>query len=349
VALRSYYRREYRHALQSLTHSVDTLAFDLQHTLRWADRHTFVWGGGAGINVEKTEGTLALAFDPADRNYALSNLFARNEFALPARAFLTLGAQIERNAFSGVSVQPSARARIMLPRNQVLWGGVTRAVRRPTRLDTDLVSRTPVGFVLFRGNPDFAPETAIASEVGYRTRLGARVSFDATLFHHDYDDLRSIEAPTALGAPFVIGNSLEGRSQGVETALVVKPTAWWRTEADYTWLDVKITPSPGSRNIGAISNEANDPRHLFGLRASFDLPHAVEADAMLRSVSALQSPRVPAYAELGIRVGWHAAPGTELFAVGDNLLHRQHPEFGADVAHRVEIERAVRAGVTLRF
>jgi hypothetical protein len=30
-------------------------------------------------------------------------------------------------------------------------------------------------------------------------------------------------------------------------------------------------------------------------------------------------------------------------------LHRQHPEFGAAVPHRVEIERDVRAGVTFRF
>src|SRR4030095_11536210 len=111
IAIRSYYRREYRRAPNSLTHSVDTVAFDLQHSTQWADRHTLIWGGGAGINVEHTQGRATLALEPADRNYALSSLFARNEFALPARVFVTLGAQIERNAFSGASLQPSARAR----------------------------------------------------------------------------------------------------------------------------------------------------------------------------------------------------------------------------------------------
>jgi iron complex outermembrane receptor protein len=349
IAIRSYYRREYRQAPASLTHSVDTLAFDLQHSIQWAGRQTLVWGGGAGINVEHTEGTFALGFDPADRNYALSTLFARNEFALPARVFLTLGAQIERNAFSGASVQPSVRARVMLPRNQMLWGAVTRAVRRPTRLDTDVVSRTSAGLVVLRGNPDFRPESAVATQAGYRVQVGSMLSFDVAVFRNDYSDLRSIEAALRPGAPLVIGNTLEGRSQGVETNVLLQPVSWLRTEVDYTWLDVDINRAAGSRSIGSVSVEANDPSYLFGWRTSIDLPRNVEADATLRAVGALPDPRVPAYTELGLRLGWRASPRTELFVVGDNLLHRQHPEFGADVPHRVEIERDVRAGVTFRF
>ena len=349
IAIRSYYRREYRRAPNSLTHSVDTVAFDLQHSTQWAGRHTLAWGGGAGINVEHTEGSATLAFEPADRNYALSSLFARNEFALPARVFVTLGAQIERNAFSGASLQPSVRARVMLPRNQMLWGAVTRAVRRPTRLDTDVVFPTPTGFVVLRGNPDFRPESAVATQGGYRVQLGTMLSFDTAVFRHDYSDLRSIEAAVSPGAPFVIGNTLEGYSQGVETNVLVQPVPWLRTEVDYTWLDVKIDRAPDSRSIGNISAEANDPSHLFAWRTSFELPRNVEADATLRYVGTLPDPRVPAYTELGLRLGWRASSTTELFVVGDNLLHRQHPEFGAAVPHRVEIERDVRAGVTFRF
>jgi iron complex outermembrane recepter protein len=349
IAIRSYYRREYRRAPNSLTHSVDTVAFDLQHSTMWAGRHTLVWGGGAGINVEHTQSGPTLGFEPADRNYALSTLFARNEFELAARVFVTLGAQIERNAFSGAAVQPSVGARVMLPRNQMVWGAVTRAIRRPTRLDTDVVSMTPTGFVVLRGNPDFRPEDAVATQAGYRVQFGSRLSFDAAVFRHDYSDLRSVEAPVRPGAPFVIGNTLQGYSQGVETNILLQPVPWLRTEIDYTWLDVNITRAPGSQSIGNVSVEANDPSHVFGWRTSLDLPRNVEADATLRTIGALPDPRVPAYTELGLRLGWHASPRTELFVVGDNLLHRQHPEFGADVPHRVEIERDVRAGVTFRF
>jgi iron complex outermembrane receptor protein len=263
--------------------------------------------------------------------------------------FVTLGAQIERNAFSGASLQPSARARIMLPRNQMLWGAVTRAVRRPTRLDTDVVSMTTTGLVVLTGNPDFRPESAVATQGGYRIQLGSMLSVDAAVFRHDYSDLRSVEGPVRLGAPFVIGNTLEGYSQGVETNVLLQPVSWLRTEVDYTWLDVKITRAPDSRSIGNISIEANDPSHIFGWRTSLDLRRNVEADATLRYVGTLPDPRVPSYTELGLRLGWRASPKTELFVVGDNLLHRQHPEFGADLPHRVEIERDVRAGVTVRF
>lgn len=349
IAIRSYYRREDRRAPNSLTHSVDTLAVDLQHSTLWGGRHRLVWGGGAGINVEHTQSSATLGFDPADRNYALSTLFARNEFALPARVFVTLAAQIERNAFSGASVQPSVRGRVMLPRNQMVWGAVTRAIRRPTRLDTDVVSMTPTGFVVLRGNPDFQPENAVATQAGYRVQLGSMLSFDVAVFRHDYADLRSIEAPVRLGAPFVIGNTLEGSSQGVETNVLLQPVPWFRTEVDYTWLDVDIHRAPGSRSVGNVSIEANDPSHVFGWRTSIDLPRNVEADATLRAVGTLPDPRVPAYTEVGLRLGWHASPRTELFLVGDNLLHRQHPEFGADIPHRVEIERDVRVGVTFRF
>jgi iron complex outermembrane receptor protein len=350
LGVQSYYRREYRKAPQSLIHTIDTVAVDAQHTIGWGGRHTLVWGGGTGANMERSEGTAAIAFEPADRTYALFDVFARNEFTIiPAQLFATAGAQVEHNAFSGASLQPSARIRAILPHNQMVWGSVTHASRRPTRLDVDLIIQGPEGSTLLRGDPHFSPETVLAAELGYRMRPISTVSFDATLFHHKYADLRSVEAPLQAGAPFVIGNSLEGTSQGIEMTVLVQPVAWWRAALDYTWLDLQLTRAPGSRNVLGIGGEANDPRHLFGLRTSVDLPYNLEADVMFRAVSALPDPIVPAYRELNGRLGWHTNTRVELFVIGNNLLHRQHPEFGAPLPNRVEIQRAVRGGLTVRF
>ena len=66
-------------------------------------------------------------------------------------AFLTAGLKYEHNAFSGGELQPNVRARLLMPYSQVLWGAVSRAVRRPTRFDDDLEVLGPGGLVLVRG------------------------------------------------------------------------------------------------------------------------------------------------------------------------------------------------------
>jgi iron complex outermembrane receptor protein len=94
--------------------------------------------------------------------------------------------------------------------------------------------------------------------------------------------------------------------------------------------------------------EANDPDQFLGLRASFDLPHRVELDAILRAVAALPNPAVPAYAELNLRAGWWMTTRAELWVAGQDLLHDRHPEFGADLPNRTEFERSIRVGITIR-
>jgi iron complex outermembrane recepter protein len=189
----------------------------------------------------------------------------------------------------------------------------------------------------------------VASEVGYRAQPVSFLSADATLFRHRYDRLRSQDAPPGGGIPILIGNTLNGESKGIEVELVVQPVSWWRTHASYTRLTTEISRDANSRDVSGGVNEANDPRHMFGVRASLDLHRSVEVDARLRSIGALPNPAVPAYTELALRVGWRASSRVELAVVGEDLLHDQHPEFGAAVPQRVEFERGVRAILTLRL
>jgi iron complex outermembrane receptor protein len=64
-----------------------------------------------------------------------------------------------------------------------------------------------------------------------------------------------------------------------------------------------------------------------------ELPHHIEFDQVVRYVSALNyvsgTPvqHIPGYAELDVRVGWHATPHWEFSLTGQNLLHKHHPEF----------------------
>jgi iron complex outermembrane receptor protein len=117
----------------------------------------------------------------------------------------------------------------------------------------------------------------------------------------------------------------------------------------YTYVETSITRDPDSRDVGGGLSEANDPHHLFSLRTSVDVGRQVEVDGFLRYVGALPNPAVPAFAELNARIAWQATPRLLLALVGQDLAHRQHPEFGADTPFRLEFERSVRALVTLRL
>jgi iron complex outermembrane receptor protein len=347
--VQSYYRREYRRVPEQLTHSIDTVDVDMQHAFTWRGRHRLVWGTGYRLNDDQTHGGTVL-FEPADRLYSLFSAFAQDEIAVrPDRLFVTAGLKLEQNTFSGLEWQPNVRARVQLGPRQMLWSAVSRAVRRPTRLDVDVRTVSPTGELLLAGGGDaFDAEELLAGEIGYRIQPHTTVALDATLFVHRYDDLRSQELPPS-GPPLVLANTLNGRSRGVELAATVQPAPVWRLHASYTYLDVSITRDSDSRDVGGGASEANDPRHQFALRTSFDLPRQVALDAFVRGVGALRTPRIPAFAELNLRLGWRATRHLELSLVGQDLLHDHHPEFGATGPRQVEFERSVRALAAFRY
>jgi iron complex outermembrane recepter protein len=346
--MQAYFRREYRRVPVQLTHHVETVDVDGQHV--WASaRHEFVSGAGFRVNMDGTTPG-SFRFEPADRTYRVANVFAQDEFAVvPDRLFVTLGAKWEHNAFSGGEFQPNVRGRLRLPRNQMVWGALSRAVRRPTRFEDDLIIPAPSGATLIQGSDDFEAESLVAIEGGYRARVSRFASLDIAVFRHRVDNLRSQDAPVSGSFPITIGNSLIGHVHGIETGVNLQPFAAWRTHFSHTWLDSTVERGPRSRDVSGGVNEANDPRHQFSLRSSVDLPRRVQVDAMLRSVSELPHPVVPSFTELALRVGWLAAPSVEVWFAGQDLLDDHHPEFGPALPTRVEFERSLRAGLALRF
>jgi iron complex outermembrane receptor protein len=75
----------------------------------------------------------------------------------------------------------------------------------------------------------------------------------------------------------------------------------------------------------------------------------VELDAWIRYVGELPQPRVDAYTEMDLRLGWSASEALELSLVGRNLLHSSHEEFGPASPFREEVERSVYGRVTWHF
>jgi outer membrane receptor protein involved in Fe transport len=71
-----------------------------------------------------------------------------------------------------------------------------------------------------------------------------------------------------------------------------------------------------------------------------ELPGNLGLDVGVRYVSSLPAPSVPGYIGLDVRLQWRPIKNVELAVVGQNLVDRRHPEFGAP-ATRQEIERSV--------
>src|SRR5207253_9509476 len=122
----------------------------------------------------------------------LFSAFLQDEILLAKdRLRITLGTKVEHNDFTGVEGQPSVRANWLVHPDHAIWGAITRAVRTPTRFDTD-IRFGPPGLSIF-GNPDFRSEEVFAYELGYRGRLARRLTVDVAAFINQYDRLRSLE------------------------------------------------------------------------------------------------------------------------------------------------------------
>ena len=308
-----------------------------------------MWGAALRVNHDKTYGSTVVAFDPSSRTYPVSSAFAQDEVAIrPESVYITAGLKLEHNAFSGADVQPNLRARWLLPRRQLLWAAAARATRRPTRFDDDIQVTAPNGLVLVQGSDAFRSEVMTGMEVGYRARPLRTLALDATVFLQRYDRLRSQDSPVDGVVPATIGNTLNGRSSGLEVSGHLQPFTRWRVHGGYTYLNTEITRDPDSRDLTGGVSEANDPTHLATLRSAVDLGYNLELDTWLRGVGELPNPRVPGYVELNARVGWRPSTRIELALIGQDLLHAQHPEFGTAIPRRIEFERSVRASLTIR-
>ena len=347
----AHYDRTWRKVPQQFEELRDTLELDAQHTRLFRSRHNVVFGGQLRISHATDVGVAGFFFDPEERTNELFSVFAQDEITLrPGRLFLIAGSKFEGNDYTGLEVQPTVRVRWARRRNETMWAAVSRAVRLPTRFDTDLRIVNPVTRnVLISGRENFDSESVVAYEAGYRAQAGARLALDLALFANRYDDLRSQELPTGPGEPVLLSNLLNAFTTGIEVSGTFQAAGNWRVHGSYSYLYEDFSTDPGSTDRTNGVFEAIDPAHIFKMRSLLDLTHGFELDAFLRAVSSRPSPHVPGYAELDLRLGWRVRPGWELSLSGQNLLNDRHAELFYPGSPRFEFERAAHLRSTWRF
>jgi iron complex outermembrane receptor protein len=310
---------------------------------------------------------------PEERTIQLGSFLVQDEIILvPDQLRLTLGSKFEHNSFTGFEVQPSGRLLWTPHPRHAFWSSVSRAVRTPSRIESDgrlrirvdppsaATGGLPVAYEA-RGDSGFDSETLLAYELGYRVQPIDRVSLDLALFYNDYDDLRSLEQqPTGfeteptphIVVPLVAGNRMYGESYGVELAANYRVSTPWRLQASYSFIQMQLHLKPGSTDPFSTATERQTPHHQFGLRSFLDLPHHFELDAGIRYVDNLPGHGIPSYLVLDARIGWRPSPNWELSLVGRNWLDSQHPEFpGSELVRtrNTEVQHSIHGIVTWMF
>ena len=126
-------------------------------------------------------------------------------------------------------------------------------------------------------------------------------------------------------------NKIEGPVYGVESWASWQILSAWRISGGFTVLRKNLRLKPDSTDVLGTRNPqlANHPDEQWMVRSSLNPWTNHEFDAMVRHVSELPTPVVPAYTAVDMRYAWHLRPQLELSLLGQNLFDRRHPEFNA--------------------
>lgn len=334
---RSFPRASFREKLQ-------TVDVDLQQRLRIGSVQTLLWGAGYRQMWDDVHNGLGFSFLPAKRKMRLASAFVQDEIASAGgRLNLTVGTKLEHNAFSGLEAQPSVRLAWTPPGNQMAWAAVSRAVRSPARIDTEIIAGAT------HGNPDFAAENVIAYEMGYRVSPTDSLSLSVAGFHNRYTDIRSINL-TADPNTLEFANDLRATTFGVELSGAFQPLPWWRLRGGYSHLEKNFRAVSPLALSFSDAFEAQDPQNQMLVQSVMDLRRGVQIDVVARRIAELPAtllnPRIPAYATADIRLAWRVAQW-ELSAIGQNL-GGSHPEFSSPIFW-YEIPRSVQGRLSFAW
>ena len=335
--------------------SRDTLDLDFQHRFSLFDSHEIVWGLNYRYGHDKIagqplqNGSILFTASPPSVNDQVYSGFIQDELTLiDNKLWLTVGSKFEHNDYSGFEGQPSAKI-MWAPHNQHrLWAGVSRAVRTPSRGDQDatgLVNVIPPQppFVPpiatnFRGNPNFGSEEVITYEAGYRTSFLKSLSLDVTGFYNDYRDLRQSLPGTPsfngsfLEVPITFDNSLQGKTYGIETAVVWQMLDWWRWDVNYSWLRTELDSPIGDPRTGISPDQRVSVRGALSPRDDLDLDfwfrYVGSNFALVPDGNGLIKP----YVTLDLRLAWRPMKNLEFSLVGQNLLAQKHLEYIQEIS-----------------
>jgi iron complex outermembrane recepter protein len=363
--LQLYYDHTRRDIPATYDEARDTFDVDFQLHRLLPMRHELLWGAGFRQSADHIGNSLFSTFDPAHRADRTLSAFIQDKIALRTRLSLTLGSKFEHNDYTGFEAQPNVRLSWIIDDRRTFWSAVSRAVRIPSRLDSDLRLTLPLDvptipfpvYVTVSGNPLLGAEKLIAYEAGYRVVATEALSFDVSAFRNNYERLQTVEpqppiilpdpsVPYAL-VPNILDDNMHGHSVGATFATNWQPVKSARLRFLYSFLDLDLATEAGSLDTERPRLSGNSPRHQLSVQAFVDLPHSLSLFTAARYVDALPTQAVPSYTALDTSLRWRLSAHLDLSLTVQNLTDAHHAEFGSGGA--TEIERSGVARVAWRL
>lgn len=340
-----------------------TYDLDVQYNFAPITAHEIIIGAAYRYLTDDKQGDENTTFTPAQRHSNLYSILAQDKITLaPETWFLTLGAKVEHNPFSGFEFQPNVRLQWHPNQNQTLWTSVSRAVRTPTPIEEDITSTlaTAAGVrAAFVPNDHFKSEKLTAYELGYRHQLSAAVSVDIAAFYNDYDYLSTTEAdadnvtlvnngidPPHLFIPFRFTNNMQGTTEGVETAIdwIINPDL--KIAINYSYLHMSLRALDPTQKAA----EKLAPTHQAGLTLFWNISANWTLDSTMTYVDDLPANTVDSYVRLDLNLSTQLSNKLRVNITGQNLTDSSHREFSnIDNINAAEIERSVFAKLTWQF
>jgi len=365
----SYSGYESDDVLNVLAEGRKTFNIDFQDHFAWGERQDLVWGVGYQYSASRAAGNLSISLNPANLNTQLFSSFVQDEIALaPDRLYLTVGAKLEHNYYTGFTVMPSARVTFSFNGKNMLWAAVSRAERTPASVDTAIranfgSSPGPGGIPVLTsllGNPQFKNEDMIAYEAGYRISVSHHLSIDIAAYYNDYDNQQTTEPaaeflentplPLHLVMPSTFENLMYGEAHGIELAANWKLTEHWTISPAYDFERFHMHLNPASRDTATVpETEGTDPHVHAHLRSHVDLSHTLSWDASAYFVDRITVQAVPSYTRVDTALSWNWREGLSLSLVGQNLVRDHHLEFIQSGNDPTLVKRSGYAKVTWKF
>jgi iron complex outermembrane receptor protein len=346
IWVRAFYDYVLRNTNSNLTEETRTSDIEFQHTLAIGSRQHFLWGLNYRRIYDGARDSVGLVILPRDIWLDLGAVFAQHEITWHDGALrLTSGLRFEHNDFTGWEHQPTLRL-AWLREKQTVWVAASRAVRTPSRIEKGFYAPAEPPYFI-GGGPNFTSEVINAYELGWRGQLAKGASVTATVYHHEYDNLRSVEPTT----PIVQANGVEGESTGLEVFMDYDVMPAWRLRAGGFVMNQKTSLKSWSGDFQGGNGEGSFPAHQIFLRNNFHVTPDINLWLSLRHTGEVPAYEdgggvVPAYTELDATLGWQVRRELNVALVGRNLLDASHPEIGG-LAIRREIQRSL--AISLRW
>lgn len=346
--------------------SEDGRTFDLDISHRFPlPRQDLVWGGGFRHDlIDVDNGGSQLKLRQPRTEQQRYNLFIQDDIDVVSEKLrLTLGSKLEHHDIIGWQLLPTARLTFIPTAQQTWWAAVSRAVRSPSRVESDVrlayatipgTATTPPVRVDLVGDGTLQEETLLAYEAGWRWSPTSRLSFDFAGYYNCYDDLRDLRpsvhfepAPPTIVNDLTLVNDTSARGYGAEMAAQWRPNDRLRFAASYT-LQYLHPTTPVLFDV--TRQDFSLPRHLWSLRSWLQLTRDFEASAALHYVDALTDLHIPAYFRFDAQLTWRPRADLEFNLGVQNAFEKNHWEFGAlSVVPATAIPRNFYGRVQWRF